>query len=55
EDNICIRAGHHCAEPLMDVLGVAATSRASMYIYNEEADIDALIDGLAKSQSIFGT
>tara|TARA_B100000686_G_C16674039_1_gene908102 strand:+ start:81 stop:1313 length:1233 start_codon:yes stop_codon:yes gene_type:complete len=55
EDNICIRAGHHCAKPLMDVLGVAATSRASMYIYNEEADIDALIDGLAKSQSIFGT
>ena len=55
EDNICIRAGHHCAKPLMDVLGVAATSRASMYIYNEEADIDALIEGLAKSQSIFGT
>ena len=54
EDNICIRAGHHCAKPLMDVLGVAATSRASMYIYNEESDIDALIEGLYKSKNFFG-
>jgi len=54
EDNICIRAGHHCAKPLMDVLGVPATSRASIYIYNEESDIDALIEGLSKSMSIFG-
>ena len=53
EDNICIRAGHHCAKPLMQVLGVGATSRASAYLYNDESDIDALAEGLRKVREIF--
>ena len=43
---VCIRAGHHCAQPLMRCLGVGATARASVGVYNEPADIDALIDAL---------
>jgi cysteine desulfurase / selenocysteine lyase len=54
EEGICIRAGHHCAQPLMRVLGVPATSRASFYVYNTHADIDALIEGLDKAERIFG-
>ncbi|MEG3586934.1 MAG: cysteine desulfurase [Actinomycetota bacterium] len=53
EDNICIRAGHHCAKPLMQVLGVGATSRASAYLYNDESEIDALVEGLRKVRNIF--
>jgi len=53
EDNICIRAGHHCAKPLMQVLGVGATSRASVYLYNDESEIDALVEGLRKVRNIF--
>jgi len=53
EDNICIRAGHHCAKPLMQVLGVGATSRASAYLYNDESDIDVLAEGLRKVRDIF--
>tara|TARA_B100001250_G_C19801530_1_gene791317 strand:+ start:1392 stop:2627 length:1236 start_codon:yes stop_codon:yes gene_type:complete len=53
EDNICIRAGHHCAKPLMRVLDVGATSRASAYLYNDESDIDALAEGLRKVREIF--
>lgn len=45
---IAIRSGHHCAQPLMNELGVKATCRASFYIYNEEKDIDMLYDGLKK-------
>ena len=45
EDAICVRASHHCAKPLMRVLGVPANTRASFYVYNDEADVDALIDG----------
>src|SRR5581483_9551657 len=51
--NICIRAGHHCAMPLHKRLGVAATARASLYIYNDEKDIDKLIQGLRKVKKIF--
>ena len=40
-----MRAGHHCAKPLMRVLGVPATTRASFYVYNDDADVDALVDG----------
>jgi cysteine desulfurase / selenocysteine lyase len=54
EEGICIRAGHHCAQPLMRVLGVPATSRASFYVYNTHADVDALIEGLDKAERIFG-
>jgi cysteine desulfurase/selenocysteine lyase len=53
-DGICIRAGHHCAQPLMRRLDVPATARASFYVYNDEADIDALIEGVHKAKEIFG-
>ena len=47
QHGVCVRAGHHCAKPLMRVLGVGATARASFYVYNDEADVDALADALA--------
>jgi cysteine desulfurase/selenocysteine lyase len=53
EDAVCVRAGHHCAKPLMRRLGVPATTRASFYVYNDEADVDALIEALAKAQKFF--
>jgi cysteine desulfurase/selenocysteine lyase len=53
EHGVCVRAGHHCAKPLMKVLGVGATARASVYLYNDEADIDALADALAEAESFF--
>ena len=53
EDAVCVRAGHHCAKPLMRVLGVPATTRASVYIYNDASDVDALVDALAKAQKFF--
>ena len=52
--NVCIRAGHHCAKPLMRVLDVAATARASWYLYNDRDDIDALADALDGAADIFG-
>jgi cysteine desulfurase/selenocysteine lyase len=54
ESNVAIRAGHHCAQPLMDYLGVPATARASFGAYSTEADIDALISGIARTRRIFG-
>jgi cysteine desulfurase/selenocysteine lyase len=51
---VCIRAGHHCAQPLMRRLGVAATARASFYVYNSSADIDALIAGVQNAKELFG-
>ncbi len=53
EDAVCVRAGHHCAKPLMRQLGVPATTRASFYVYNDESDVDALIEALAKAQKFF--
>ena len=53
QDGIAIRAGHHCAQPLMEQLGVAATARASLYLYNEPREIDALVVALRKAQKIF--
>jgi cysteine desulfurase/selenocysteine lyase len=53
-EGVCIRAGHHCAQPLMRVLGVPATARASFYVYNTHAEVDALIGALEKAQGIFG-
>ncbi|HEV2761048.1 MAG TPA: SufS family cysteine desulfurase [Acidimicrobiales bacterium] len=50
---VCIRAGHHCARPLMRRLGVPATSRASFYVYNDEADVEALSDGLFAAADLF--
>ncbi len=54
QDGICVRAGHHCAKPLMRLMGVGATARASLYLYNDETDVDALGDGIAKCLSFFG-
>ena len=54
ESNVAIRAGHHCAQPLMDYLGVPATARASFGVYSSEADIDALLAGIARTRRIFG-
>ncbi len=53
-DGICIRAGNHCAQPLMRRLDVSATARASFYVYNEKSDIDALVEGVLKAKEIFG-
>lgn len=54
EEGVAIRAGHHCAQPLMDYLGVPATARASFGIYSDESDIDALIRGIERTRRIFG-
>jgi len=52
---IAVRTGHHCAWPLTRKLGVPATTRASLYLYNDEQDIDALIEGILGAQKYFGT
>ncbi len=54
EEGVAIRAGHHCAQPLMQHLGVAATARASFGIYSDESDVDALVRGIARVRKIFG-
>ena len=54
QDGVCIRAGHHCAQPLMRRLNVAATARASFYLYNEPADVTALTGSLVKAGALFG-
>ena len=54
EKNVCVRAGHHCAKPLMKLLGANATARASFYIYNDQIDADALADALDGASDIFG-
>jgi cysteine desulfurase/selenocysteine lyase len=51
---ICIRAGHHCAQPLMRRLGVSSTARASFWIYNDRADVDALVAALERARAVFG-
>ena len=53
QSGVCVRAGHHCAKPLMRCLGLSATARASWYVYNDEADIDALADALADAAAFF--
>ena len=53
EAGVCVRAGHHCAKPLMRRLGVGATARASLYIYNDEADVDALNEALDEADRLF--
>ncbi len=54
EANVAIRAGHHCAQPLMDALGVPATARASFGVYNHAGDIAALVKGIERVTRIFG-
>ncbi|MEZ5227309.1 MAG: SufS family cysteine desulfurase [Acidimicrobiales bacterium] len=53
EAAVCVRPGHHCAKPLMKHLGVAATARASLYLYNDTDDIDALADALVTARDFF--
>lgn len=53
-DNVCVRAGHHCAQPLMDRLGVSATARASFGPYNVAEDVDALVESLSRAREVFG-
>jgi len=54
QHGVAIRAGHHCAKPLMHRLGVVATARASFYIYNDRDDVDAFIDALLAARKVFG-
>lgn len=54
EAHVAIRAGHHCAQPLMDHLGVPATARASFGLYSDDSDIDALLQGIERTRRIFG-
>jgi cysteine desulfurase/selenocysteine lyase len=53
QEGVCVRAGHHCAKPLMRVLGVGATARASTYLYNSHDDIDALVRALHAARAAF--
>jgi len=54
QQGIAVRAGHHCAQPVMERFGVAATARASLAFYNTRAEIDRLVEGLRKVREIFG-
>ena len=51
---VCVRAGHHCAKPLMRGLGVSATARASFSVYNDEADVEALVEAIGQADALFG-
>ena len=53
-EGVCIRAGHHCAQPLMRDLGVGATARASLHVYNSREDIDRLVTALGSAREVFG-
>jgi len=53
EEGVAIRAGHHCAQPLMEWLKVPATNRASFYVYNTEEDVDRLVAALARTKEFF--
>ena len=53
-EGVAIRAGHHCAQPVMERYGVAATARASFALYNTRAEVDALVEGLRKVKRVFG-
>jgi cysteine desulfurase/selenocysteine lyase len=53
QGGVCIRAGHHCAQPLMRRLNVPATARASVYVYNDAADVDALVAGIQRAKEMF--
>jgi cysteine desulfurase/selenocysteine lyase len=53
EAGVCIRAGHHCAQPLMRRLNVPATARASFYLYSDESDVDALVAGVEHAREVF--
>ena len=53
DENICIRVGHHCTQPLHTRLGITASCRASFYLYNTKEDVDKLVEGIAKAIKFF--
>ena len=53
DDGVCVRAGHHCAQPLMGVLGIDSCARASFYIYNTKDDVDALVRAIERAKKVF--
>ena len=53
EEQVAVRAGHHCCQPAMDRFGAVATTRASFYVYNDREDIDRLVAGLERARAIF--
>ncbi len=53
-EGVCIRAGHHCAQPLMRMMGVPATARASFHVYNSREDVDRLVEALVGARAVFG-
>jgi cysteine desulfurase/selenocysteine lyase len=55
QDGVCIRAGHHCAQPLMRRLRLPATARASFYVYSDESDVEALVKALVRAKELFGS
>ena len=54
DDHVCIRAGHHCAQPLMQFIGVGSTARASVYFYNTEEEVEIFLDKLSKVREVMG-
>ena len=54
EQGVAIRAGHHCAQPLVESLGVSGTARASFYFYNSRSEVDSLVHGIKKARKVFG-
>ena len=53
QEGIAVRTGHHCAQPVMQRFGIAATARASLALYSRREDVDALVAGLAKVREVF--
>lgn len=54
DDHVCVRAGHHCAQPLMQFIGAGSTARASVYFYNTEEEVDRFLDKLSKVREVMG-
>lgn len=54
DDHICVRAGHHCAQPLMQFIGAGSTARASVYFYNTESEVERFLDKLSKVREVMG-
>jgi cysteine desulfurase/selenocysteine lyase len=54
QNGVCVRAGHHCAQPLMRRMKVPATARASFYLYSSAEDVDALVESVVRVNEIFG-
>ena len=54
DDHVCIRAGHHCAQPLMQFIGAGSTARASVYFYNTEEEVEIFLDKLSKVREVMG-